>query len=339
MAKEKIIGVYRITNKANGKVYIGSSVDIKGRWNSHISDLSRGVHRNQYLQNAWNKYGKDNFVFEIIEKCSKDEINLREQYWIDTYNASIRDKGYNILPTAYSNLGFKPSKETIQRMSDAMYKRWSNEEYKQNAKINNLTQKRLQEHGTEGFITSNKLTKEEALEIFNNQNEDVETLAKKYNVTPTAIHDIWKGKTWYIYTNKEYVKTHTNLSVESVLNIVDEYQNKNVSIEDIARKYNTRVSNIRNILRGLTWTEITGIKPNKLPRKSQSFPLYQIDVNGNVVNYFESSDVASEKTGYNARTIRRACLNHTIYKGYEWIYKKDYEETQIQNSPLLCSNE
>lgn len=339
MAKEKICGVYKITNKGNGKVYIGSSIDIKQRWAGHKSSLRRKVHENQYLQNAWNKYGEDNFIFEIIEKCSKDHINSREQHWIDIYNASNRSDGYNILPTAYSNLGYKPSNETREKMSNAMYKRWRDEEFKKNAKIYNLTQKRFQAHGIEGFITGNKLTKEDALEIFNHQDEDVEVLAQKYGVTTCTIQDIWKGKTWYIYTNKEYIKTHVNLSVESVLNIVDEYQNNGVSIEDIANKYNTKIYNIRNILRGSTWAEVTGIKPNKLPRKSQAFPLYQINDTGKIINYFESSDIASNKTGYDARSIRRACKEHIKYKDYEWIYEKDYKENHYLDSLLLCSNE
>jgi group I intron endonuclease len=60
-------GIYSITHKESGRKYIGSSVDIARRWNSHRSSLNRGVHENAYLQNAWNKYGSEAFLFEVIE--------------------------------------------------------------------------------------------------------------------------------------------------------------------------------------------------------------------------------------------------------------------------------
>ena len=64
-------GIYKITNTANGKVYIGSSVDVHGRFNCHRSDLRNNRHGNQHLQNAWNLYGENSFVFEIIEESVK----------------------------------------------------------------------------------------------------------------------------------------------------------------------------------------------------------------------------------------------------------------------------
>ena len=53
-------GVYKIVNTVNGKIYIGSSKNIDRRWNEHIRVLELNAHNNQHLQNAWNKYGKNN---------------------------------------------------------------------------------------------------------------------------------------------------------------------------------------------------------------------------------------------------------------------------------------
>lgn len=98
MVKEKICGVYKITNKVNNKIYIGSSVNVYTRWRNHIYELNNNKHSNNYLQNAWNKYGFNNFEFKIIEKCNKDNVRYREQYYINLFNCCDRDIGYNIMP-------------------------------------------------------------------------------------------------------------------------------------------------------------------------------------------------------------------------------------------------
>ena len=59
-------GIYKITNKIDGKCYIGQSSNIKKRFKDHRYDLKYNKHDNPYLQNAYNKYGKDNFKFEIL---------------------------------------------------------------------------------------------------------------------------------------------------------------------------------------------------------------------------------------------------------------------------------
>ena len=62
-------GIYKITNITNNKVYIGSSVNISNREYKHFWMLDKGIHDNEYLQKSYNKYGKDVFIFEIVEYC------------------------------------------------------------------------------------------------------------------------------------------------------------------------------------------------------------------------------------------------------------------------------
>lgn len=95
-------GIYRIRNIINGKCYIGStSWGFTSRWNSHIRLLRKNKHNNQHLQHSWNKYGEQNFTFDIIEYCNKSDCIIREQFYIDTLHPE-----YNILSTAYSMLGY-----------------------------------------------------------------------------------------------------------------------------------------------------------------------------------------------------------------------------------------
>lgn len=113
----KISGIYLIFCKVNKKKYLGSSIHIKNRFSEHKTRLHKNYHANQYLQNAWNKYGEDSFKFSIIEKCSEDQLIEREQYWIDKLNVCNHEKGYNLRPLAASNLGVKFTKETKRKIS------------------------------------------------------------------------------------------------------------------------------------------------------------------------------------------------------------------------------
>ena len=95
-------GVYKITNKINGKIYVGESLNIEKRWERHKKDLSSKTHCNYKLQNDYNKYGHEAFEFEVIVTLDKDISNIVgefisiifEDIYITKYN-SIKD-GYNI---------------------------------------------------------------------------------------------------------------------------------------------------------------------------------------------------------------------------------------------------
>lgn len=92
---EKICGIYKITNRVNGKAYIGQSKDIKRRWLEHRK-VKDGYDRHSYpLYFAIDKYGIDNFEFEIIERCGVDELNNREIYWIDKCDTLVEGMGGN----------------------------------------------------------------------------------------------------------------------------------------------------------------------------------------------------------------------------------------------------
>lgn len=116
----------------NDKIYVGSAVDIEYRWSKHIYSLNKNVHHNSHLQNAWNKYGEDKFVFEILESTEpkKNMILEREQHWIDEKMSFDRQVGYNIYRDARSPLGTKRSKEFRQKMSKIAKKRVMSEETK-----------------------------------------------------------------------------------------------------------------------------------------------------------------------------------------------------------------
>lgn len=113
-------GVYCIRNKENDKRYIGSAaISLSTRWRQHRQTAQAGRHRNRHFQAAWDSYGEDAFEFTVLEHCLPGDCLAREQHWIDFYNATDREFGYNASPTAGSSLGIKRSAETRAKVAAA----------------------------------------------------------------------------------------------------------------------------------------------------------------------------------------------------------------------------
>ena len=77
-----MIGIYKITNNINGKIYIGQSNNIKRRFSEH---KTKGAGTKILVDGAIQKYGADNFSFEIIEECNLEQLNEKESFWINYY--------------------------------------------------------------------------------------------------------------------------------------------------------------------------------------------------------------------------------------------------------------
>lgn len=103
------------------KIYIGSAVWFDHRWRIHKSELNRNIHKNRYLQRAWNKYGHEAFEFEILERCNKENLIAIEQFWIDWTNSKNPQIGFNLSPIAGSQLGYKHT-ENFKKEQSARYK-------------------------------------------------------------------------------------------------------------------------------------------------------------------------------------------------------------------------
>lgn len=88
--------IYKIINKIDGKYYVGSSIEIKRRWRNHRNCLRSNKHHNNYLQNAWNKYGPETFDFVIVEAdITEKDLLLTEQKYLDVAKEE-KDKCYNM---------------------------------------------------------------------------------------------------------------------------------------------------------------------------------------------------------------------------------------------------
>jgi group I intron endonuclease len=111
--KGYIIGIYKITNP-NSKIYIGQSINIIERFKKYKYNNKTQTK----LKRSFDKYGIDNHLFEIIEKCKIEELNIRERFWQDYFDV-IGTNGLNCRLTETNDKSGKLSEETKQKVSQS----------------------------------------------------------------------------------------------------------------------------------------------------------------------------------------------------------------------------
>lgn len=120
-------GIYKCTCLSNGYEYIGQARFLLKRKQHHIYALRNNKHRNIHMQRAWNKYGEDNFLWTVIEKCDVSNLNEREIYWIKKYDTF--HNGFNM--TSGGDKDYTVSQQTLQKRSISLKKSWTDERRKQ----------------------------------------------------------------------------------------------------------------------------------------------------------------------------------------------------------------
>lgn len=218
MSNEDFGGVYRIVNNINCKLYIGSSVHVNRRIYTHIQALNGKYHGNIHLQNAWDKYGSENFSFDVIEIIdgNEEDIRKREQYWLDYYKSYDYKFGYNISHYAIGGGGYVISEETRKKLSDSHKGKVHSEETKK--KMSEIKQgknnpyygkshteetkiKMKKSHQGENSPKS-KLTEKDVINILKMLCEHITPMEirNKYNISESALNNIKNKKTWsYLY--------------------------------------------------------------------------------------------------------------------------------------------
>jgi group I intron endonuclease len=171
---KKIVGIYKITNLKNNKVYVGSAVNINGRFKTHKRLLKNNKHFNNHLQYSFNKYGLDNFKYEIIEITTLEELYDKETFWINKFNSNNPKYGYNKRIVVNSNLGIKLSDETRRKLSESHlgHKRSSDT----NQKIIESQYKKICQFTKKG----------EFIQVFGSLQDAAKSLNKNYTTSITA---------------------------------------------------------------------------------------------------------------------------------------------------------
>lgn len=212
-------GIYKIQSTIEPeKFYIGSSVNLQNRKRQHYSMLKLNKHDVTYLQNYYNKHGKESLIFHIIEECCQEKLIQREQYYIDTLNPV-----FNSRKNAESNFGHKFSEEVKQNMSNAQ-KEWR-----------------------KGKDLSIKLTKELCNEVLELKSKGLKNqeIALKLNISLPSVSKIIKP-----ISNK--LRKLNEIRVKEIKKLIS----LNYSFKSIGNKYGVSESVISNINAGRMWKNI-----------------------------------------------------------------------------------
>ena len=193
-----MIGIYKIENLINGKVYIGGSSRIKGRISSHKSFLRRKKHCSKSLQESWNKYGEQNFKFEIIEECSSiEEVNEKEKYWILYYKSYDDRFGFNKSLSYIGNVGIEHnvpfSEERKQKMSKTFFKE-GQISFNKDKKLSEEHKRKIKNSEIGKKLNWNIVR--EIREKFSKGDRTKRSLEREYGLSESCIQRILNYKTW-----------------------------------------------------------------------------------------------------------------------------------------------
>lgn len=302
-------------NKINKKRYIGQTYSIKNRFYRHKNELLKNKHHNTHLQNAWNKYGIENFEFIILEYCDIELLNEREIYWIKFYDSF--NNGYNQTSGDIGCRGYKHTQSEIAKMISSrnpkvviqldmdlnIVKEWESASqasktlgvYK-NAIIN-CCQKKNNVKSVKGFVWVYK--------------EDFDNIDYNYYLIKSI--SIPK-KVGQFDSNFNLIKIW-----DSIHSISKEFPNSSGSISQVC-------NHKRNSYKGFIWLfvdnngkpidnyDYTKIKVKRTQKVAQ------YDTSDNLIYIYKSIRDSCNHTGFNKKSISNACNKNTIYKGFIWKY-------------------
>lgn len=122
-------GIYKITNTINNHAYIGLAVNITDRWAQHRNPYNHDREDTKVLYKAFEKYGIENFNFEVLEECSPEMLGAREKYWIAYYDTFYN--GYNMTAGGETHIGDShPRHKLTEKDVIAIRTRYNNKERK-----------------------------------------------------------------------------------------------------------------------------------------------------------------------------------------------------------------
>ncbi len=235
------MGIYKITNKADGKVYVGGTSNLRKRKNTHFSDLKRGKHKNLEFQREYNLFKREDFEFEVLEFVNdKGKLDEREDYWTNEFKSNVEGYGYN-KRTVYvdTNLGIRPNDYEKMKISE-------NRKGKGTGKRN---------HSPETVKLKSKLCKAQNLSQYHTEESETRRL-ESVRLQHCDIPILEKQKQSISEHNKGEFNGEAKLTEEKVLEILNMLKDK-IPIKIIIEIFNVSRKTIYKISTGTSWKHIT----------------------------------------------------------------------------------
>ena len=229
--KGHISGIYKIICLGNGKSYIGSSINIAQRFKRHKNRLRKNKHNNPYLQKSWNKYGENNFKFQIIENMNSNSLIEKELFWINKFDTFDRKYGFNIVkPQTPPMTGRLHSIKSKSKMSKAHRGKILTDKHKNNIRNYRIGQKQTEE--TKQKIGLSHRGKIVSMKTIKNMRKAQRRINRRGSKNPK-----------------------TFITEEIVKNIRLDYKN-GIKPKYLIIKYNLKRSHIKKIISNQIWRHI-----------------------------------------------------------------------------------
>lgn len=244
-------GIYKIQNNINGKLYVGKSYNIKNRWNKHKYELKNNKHHSEHLQRAWNKYGKENFIFKTIVHIRKPYLLKAEQYWIDYYKSYNYENGYNSRRRA----GSTEEAEIISKECNFCGGYFKGKKYmiKNRIYCSPSCSEKSEERANKISKKHKELMKDEEYKKRKLSNLDPGNFTKEHR---KKLSKSQEGKNNNMYGVNGEDSPNNSLRSMEVINIQILFNNTNLTYYDLADIFDVCSTTVGNICRGQTWSHI-----------------------------------------------------------------------------------
>lgn len=248
--------VYKITNIVTKRCYIGVDSYFPKRIKQHQNLLLKNKHKNKYLQSSYNKHGKDNFTFELLEQCNtREEMLGKEKEFIKYFNSL--ENGYNHTEGGEGSFGYIHSEEAISKMSS--WKRVFTKEWIENISKGtigipkNKGIKRINHPNYSNWLGGEKhpvaIFKQEDINNIRKYYTEGKTLKELAIMFNTSNTYIWSIVNNYFWKDDNYEKSKPKYTF-----ICEEDNIFFNNIKELAEYYGTTISSIYNNIKNLSKT-------------------------------------------------------------------------------------
>jgi hypothetical protein len=194
--KDGITGIYKITNKVNGKYYMGRAKNLNDRWRNHYNLLLKNNHGNRYLQREWNKYKANAFRFILVEQVSFEKLYSTDQKYLDM---AKQDKKY-VYNMVFISEGGEMTDDMKKVISEKAVKR-----YRENPKLKSEISRKAKERHKNNPSHLNKLSEDNRHRFSGNGNPNSDHLI--YTFFNVVTDDIFEGTRVDFYTKHNFNST------------------------------------------------------------------------------------------------------------------------------------